>query len=105
MLRQPFGVLRDGEPIHAVPLKRSVRTGITFEDDARTLLGLVAEFEEREAAIHAGYSWQEWMNTDIRDRGAAVAHLRLSRQIEIHSHDAVARESELRQKRMSKNGV
>lgn len=105
MLQHPFGVTRDGEPISLAPLRHSVRTGISF-DDPRTSVGLIAEYEEREAATHAGYTWHEWDSLDPSDRAAAVAHLRLSRQISLHSNDAVMRDSEAKSKRKgAKDGV
>lgn len=97
MRRQPFGIVRDGEPIQTYPLRRSIRTGISF-DDVRVELGMIPEFEEREAAIFAGYSWKEWEQEKLSERAAAVACMRLSRMIDLHSHDAAMRDRERKEK-------
>lgn len=96
----PFGLTRHGEPILAYPLKRSVSTGIDY-DDVRMLLGMVPEFEERDACIASGYRWQDWLALDSRDRAASVAHYRMRQVLEAHQQDAVqkARENEERRHR------
>lgn len=62
-------------------------------------LGMVAEYEEREAAIHSGIPWLEWLEMDTLERAACVAHMRLSAMVTMHSQDAVMRDSELREAR------
>ena len=101
MLRQPFGVLRDGEPIELVPLRNAIRTGIVV-DDARVALGMISEYEEREAAIFSGLPWMEWLNEDARERAGTVAHMRLHYQISSHTSDAVQRVHEQQRKRKAK---
>lgn len=88
---KPFAVTRHGELIQSLPVK-SVRTGIDYSD-ARTDLGLVAEFEEREAATFAGISWPDWLQMDMRDRAATVAHYRIHSLVELHAHDAVMQQA------------
>lgn len=95
---QRFGIVRDGEPLLAIPLKHSVRTGISFED-ARIELGMISEFEEREAATFVSIPWTEWVTIDPRERAAMVAHRRMHNQVSLHSHDAVTREADARRKR------
>lgn len=79
-------------------MKSGVYTGIAY-DDLRSQIGMVSEYEEREAAIFGGYTWDRWMAQDSRDRAAVVAHLRMSTMIRQHSQDAIDREIELREKR------
>lgn len=93
----PFGVKRDGESIEARPVRQQVRTNISY-DDPRMALGLIAEFEEREAAKESGCSWQEWEILDVRERAASVAHYRLRYIIQANVNDAVNREVERRSK-------
>lgn len=71
-----------------VPPTKAVQTGITY----RTLLpGLVASVEERDAARHSGYTWNEWQDLDYRLRVDGVAYYRVTRQMEIHKEEAVSR--------------
>ncbi len=98
MLRQPFAILRDGEPIELFPLKRTIRTGISF-GDPRTELGMVAEYEEREAAVFAGIPWLDWLAMPMSERAACVAHARLHHMVSMHAQDAEQRDSELRDRR------
>lgn len=86
----PFAVLRNGEPIQLYPLKDSIHTGIET-DDLREILGMIPEYEEREACVFSGYAWREWLTEDIRERAAAVAHYRLHNQITRHAQDAASR--------------
>lgn len=94
----PFSILRDDEPIHIVPLRNTVRTGIA-SGDVRLEFEMVSEYEEREAAVFAGIPWIEWMTIDTRERAACVAHYRLHGLTQLHSQDAVARAEEQRRKR------
>lgn len=98
MLLLPFCVLRDGERIEAVPLRHTVRTGIA-PNDVRLDLGMISEYEEREAAVFSGTPWREWAETDPRDRAATVAHMRYHHLISAHVSDAVRRDSEVKAKR------
>lgn len=98
MLHAPFAILRDGEPIELMPLQRSVRTGIAYAD-VRMDLGMVAEYEEREAAVYSSVPWLDWLEMPTIERAACVAHLRLSRMVSMHSQDAVMRDGELRERR------
>lgn len=90
---QRFGIVRDGEPLGAIPLRHTVRTGISFED-ARIDLGLIAEFEEREAATFVGIPWTEWQEIEPKERAAMVAHYRMHYQVALHSSDAARKKSE-----------
>lgn len=98
MLLPPFCVMRNGEPIAAVPLRNNVRTGIETWD-VREELGMISEFEEREASVFVGSPWTEWLTIDPRERAASVAHYRMHNVITAHAHDAVIRHDELRRKR------
>lgn len=108
MLLLRFGIVRDGEPLVAIPLRNSVRTGIAYED-ARVDLGLISEFEEREAATFVAIPWPSWTKIDTRERAAMVAHYRMHHQVGLHSGDAVdrAREAKMRRERAKQaaNGV
>lgn len=87
-------------------MKAGVNTGITY-DDVRVQIGMVSEYEEREAAMYSGYTWSRWVRLDSRERAASVAHRRLSQLIGMHSQDAIDREVDLRAKRqkaLSENG-
>lgn len=94
----PFCVLRDGEPLSAIPLRDIVRTGIS-PNEVRLDLGMVSEFEERQAAVFTGTPWTEWMATDPRERAASVAHMRYHHLISVHTSDAVNRDTERKRKR------
>lgn len=103
-LPPPFGVLRNGEPILLAPLGRTVSTGIAFSDP-RMDLGLVPEYEEREAAALEGIPWQEWLTMPMQERAAGVAHYRLHHLIAMHSQDAVQAAQERKQRMMeARNG-
>lgn len=96
MQRAPFAVLRNGESIELAPLRRTVKTGIAY-GDPRLDIGLVAEYEEREAATYAGIPWMQWLAAPIQERAASVAHYRLHYLIQMHGQDAVQTDSELRE--------
>lgn len=108
MLLPPFSILRDDEPIHVVPLRNTVRTGIA-SGDVRLEFEMVSEYEEREAAVFASIPWIEWLTIDTRERAACVAHYRLHSQVRMHSDDAVARAEDARRRReqvrMQQNGA
>lgn len=72
-----------------------MKTGITFNSP---IAGLVAQIEEREAAVFCGYTWKEWLNLERIERAAGVAHYRMHQLIERHGDDAVSRESDRRMK-------
>lgn len=93
---------RNGERISSYPVRHSIKTGISYSDDPRVPLGLVPEYEEREAAILSGYTWQEWRVLDSRDRAAGVAFLRMRNLISLHSNDASQREQERKRGRKGK---
>lgn len=95
---QRFGIVRDGESITAIPLRNAVRTGIAYED-VRLDLGMIAEFEEREAATFVGIPWTTWMEVEPRERAAMVAHYRMHHQVSLHSTDAVRKKQEQDRKR------
>lgn len=94
----PFCVLRDGEPLSAIALRHTVKTGISA-NEVRLDLGMISEFEERQAAVFTGTPWTEWMAVDPRERAASVAHMRYHHLIGVHTNDAVNRDSERRRKR------
>jgi hypothetical protein len=89
----PFGVYRDGEPIHQVELRQGVQTGI---QQIALLAGLVPEIEEREAALFNGYKWREWQETfplmepeGRWERAKGVAWFRLQNLKKSHIEDAL----------------
>lgn len=100
----PFGVLRNGEPIELVPMRRSVSTGIGFSDP-RLEVGLIPEYEEREAAAYEHVPWDRWLVLPVQERAAGVAHYRLQHLIAMHSQEAVQLAEERLQKRMQANGA
>lgn len=89
---------RRGEPISEYPLRHSIKTGIGYGGDPRVRLGLVPEFEEREAAALSGYTWREWLQAGGLERAGAVAYLRMKNLVSVHAHDATERERERRNK-------
>jgi hypothetical protein len=93
-----FGIVRNGEPLLATPLRNTVRTGIAY-DDVRVSLGLVPEYEEREAAAFTSVPWMQWLDVDTRERAAMVAHFRMHNQVSLHIGDAVERAREEKQRR------
>lgn len=95
---QRFGIVRDGEPLAAIPLRNAVRTGIAY-DDVRVDLGLIAEFEERQAAQFANTPWMQWVEISPLERAAIVAHYRMHYQVSLHSSDAVTKFQEAKRKR------
>lgn len=99
----PFAITRDGEPITLVPLSRTIRTGIASAD-VRVEFGLVPEYEERNAAVAAGYLWSEWLDMDMRDRAAIVAFERLKGLIALHSNDAIDKQHR-REQALKKAGL
>lgn len=101
---RPFAITRDGELIQHLPIRSTVRTGIDF-DDPRVELGLVAEFEEREAAVFCGTPWLEWNELDTRERAAGVAHYRIHYLIQLHTTDAVHRDQDRKMKKANSNGA
>lgn len=104
MLLLPFCVLRNGERIEAVPLRHNVSTGIEA-NDVRLDLGMISEYEEREASVFNMTPWHLWLDTDTRERAASVAHMRYHRLINAHSSEAVRADSELKAKKgAKKNG-
>lgn len=97
MLLPGFGVLRNGESITAIPIRRTVKTGIAF-DDVRMEYDLVPEYEERDAAKSQGIPWPSWLTMDRREQAACVAFHRISNIVSLHAQDAVASDSERRQR-------
>lgn len=73
-------------------------TGIEYADP-RMELGLVAEFEEREAAKAAFVAWDSYTAMAPSERAAIVAHYRVSRLVEMHANDAAQDDIERRSKR------
>lgn len=53
---------------------------------------LVAEMEERDAAVFAQYDWERWTSLTWHARAKAIAHFRLHHLIDLHRNDAAARE-------------
>lgn len=74
----------------------TISTGIRY---GATLPELVPEIEEREAAVFAGWTWDEWRALPRIDRIDTVAHHRLHSLIETHRGDALAGEQKRRASR------
>lgn len=100
----PFGVLRNGEPIAAVPLRNTVTTGIEYADP-RIDLGLIPEVEERSAAVFAAVPWTVWVDMPTDERAAIVAHRRIHLLTQLHSEDAVQQAVERRQREHSQKAI
>lgn len=66
------------------------------------LLGLVPEYEEREAAITSGYTWAAWQELPLIERAAGVAFARLKALIEANVSDAIRVHSELESRRAAR---
>lgn len=69
-------------------ISNPVRTGIDYGVD---LPGLIPPYLEREAARFALYNWSNWIELDPMERAACVAHYRLSKMVDMHVEDAIAR--------------
>lgn len=80
-----------------------VQTGIEY-DDARVTLGLVSEFEERQACQEYGYRWADWCDMDTRERASVIAHRRVSLLISLHVHDATERAMKAERARAKSGG-
>lgn len=76
-------------PIMEHPLSEAVETGVRY---APLVVGLVAEMEERDAAVFAQYDWDRWIGLSWEARAKAIAHFRLHHLIDLHRNDAAARE-------------
>lgn len=72
-------------------------TGITYR---RLLPELVAEFEEREAALFCLYTWTEWEKLARDERALGVAHYRVRRLLDMNIHDASERERKRRDREL-----
>lgn len=48
--------------------------------------GLLAEYEEREAALFGHYNWDQWSALPREQRLHGVAHFRLHNLIDAHLH-------------------
>lgn len=68
----------------------SIHTGIGYED-AFTSIGMVSQYEEREAAIFQGCPWHVWTTLPTFERAGGVAHFRLHHLINLHQNDAAER--------------
>jgi len=68
-------------------LPKRIDTGIL----QATTSGLVSEYEEREAAIFALYTPEQWLQLDWHERALSVAQYRCHFLIEAHMQEAVAR--------------
>ena len=51
-------------------------------------MGLVSEFEEREATVYVGYTWMQWLDLPWHERAASVAHYRLHLAVDAHIQHA-----------------
>lgn len=61
--------------------------------------GTVPEYEERETARWAGYTFMEWLRVPVGERTRTVAHRRMQFVIEEHVHEAQERDARLRSMR------
>ena len=69
-------------------ISNPVRTGIEYGVE---IPGLIPVYIEREAARFALYNWSDWIELDPMERAACVAHYRLSKMVDMHVEDAIAR--------------
>lgn len=56
-----------------------------------SMLGLVSEFESREAAVYSHYTPEAWPYLDWRERALAVAQYRCHFLVEAHVNAAAAK--------------
>lgn len=82
-----------------LPLKFSAE--ITMD----TILGLVSELEEREAAVYVLLPWPAYTALPWHERAAAIAHYRTHILIEAHMHDASEREERKKEAMREQQGV
>ena len=94
MRSPPFGVYRHGQPIERLKTNHSVETGIRIQPTATTRLGVVPEYEEREAARFGLYRWVDWVRLPLQERVQGIAHYRMHALIDLHSGDAHAEHAE-----------
>jgi hypothetical protein len=88
--RPGFGIQIRGKPIQDAALPKKFDSGIV----QASTMGLVSEYEEREAAVYANYSPQEWRNLDYSERALTVAQYRCHFLIEAHMSAAAERAAE-----------
>lgn len=84
-----------------MPVRNRLNTGIAFED-MRMELGLVPEYEEREAAAYTSCPWHEWQRLPTEERAAGIAHFRLHLLLGIHTQDAAERDRERKARKKGK---
>ena len=69
------------------------------------LAEIVPPAEERLAALHNLYNWTDWRALPMEERVMGIAWYRISRLIDLHQGDAVARDMERRQKQRTNGRV
>ena len=75
--------------------------GILLEPP-ETRLGMVPEYECREAAVYAQTPWLEWTEMPAAERAASVAHYRMHLMIDSHINDAQEKESDRKSRNRSR---
>jgi hypothetical protein len=80
--------MRHGTPIQDYQLPTKLSVGITIEA-LEMSLGMVPEYEAREAAVYSHCPWTTWTQEyNSYERACAVAHYRIHLAIESHVSDA-----------------
>lgn len=95
-----FGVKRFGEPISRVALRKTIDTGITFDQ----LPGCIPIYYEMEACREANYRYfGDWQDLTPAQQSKIVAHYLLRLMVAQHQHDAENAYQERQQRRAKRN--
>lgn len=81
-------------PLLKYPLQRQVDAGIRQS----AIVGMVSEFECREAARFCLYNWATWLELDDGERIMSVAYYRLHNALEANVSDAHMKHMEMQQR-------
>ena len=82
-----------------VELESGIYAGINMRIEAG---GLVPFYEEHEARIIVGYSFEAWRALDRWERALEVAHFRVRRAVKNHQSEAESRHMENKARRAKK---
>jgi hypothetical protein len=71
-------------PLMELALPQRVNIGITYD----SILNLVPEIEERDAALFGLYNWTAWSRLSVEQKAAGIAHYRLTNLMKAHIQEA-----------------
>lgn len=67
-------------------------------------MGIVSDYELREAARFTARNWEQWLALDNDERALSVAHMRVHQALEANVHDAYQQHSEAQARRARRRG-